>query len=159
MNNTLFNIIMLSGIVLTLVTIFLLVIFVIRIIIRTIKRNKKFPKYNLQSLLTCGILSSVFFLNWIYNPNFLPKGFLNETLPSEDGNYEARVYNYSGFINYKNVRVEIYNRNTHDSKTIYYNFVDGPLHMSWIDENTIKIENKTLDVKKETYDMRRDKDK
>lgn len=156
MNNTLFNIIMFLGIALTLVTLFLLVIFVFRIVIR-IKRTKKFPKFNLQLLLICGVLSSVFFLNWIYNPNFLPKGYLNETIPSKDGKYEARVYNYSGFINYKNVRVEIYSKNTDDSKTIYYNFVDGPLHILWINENTIKIENKTLNVKKDTYDFRKDK--
>ncbi|MBP0723689.1 hypothetical protein J5Y03_00645 [Bacillus sp. RG28] len=67
------------------------------------------------------------------------------------------MYNYSGFINYKNVRVEIVNNKTKKSKTIYYNFVEGPLNIEWIDNDTIKIENKILNVEKETYDFRNDK--
>lgn len=40
----------------------------------------------------------------------------------------------------------------------YYNFVDGPLNIEWIEQDTIKIENKILNVKTETYDFRSDND-
>ncbi|GLC89605.1 DUF5412 domain-containing protein [Lysinibacillus piscis] len=156
MNNTLFNVLMLAGIFFMLLTILLAGIFIIRMILRAIRRDKTFPKRHFQILSIGGILSVVFLLNWLYNPYFLPKGFLDDSKIIAYGDNEARIYHYTGFIPYKNVRVEIYNKNTHDARTIYYNYVNGPLGIAWLDEVKIQIEGKVLDIRKDTYDFRKD---
>lgn len=163
MNNTLFNIFILFGIVVTLLTCILFVILVIKIGIRLInsffrKHNRKkiIPRYSVIVFIVSGILTTIFLLNVIYNSNFIPRGYLFNTITSPYGNYEAKVYHYSGFVNYKNVRVEIVNNETQETKTIYYSYVDGPIHIEWIEEDRIKIENKLFYVEKDKYDFRND---
>lgn len=156
MDNSLFNLLTVSSIVCMIVTFILLVILVVRIFIKFSNKNKKFPRKNLIAVVIGGLIVSVFFANWIFNPNFLPEGYMSKKILSPDGHYEARVYNYSGFIDYKNVRVEVFNTYSNKAKTIYYNFVDGPLDVNWIDGETVKIESKILNVEKDTYDYRKE---
>ncbi|WP_169793191.1 MULTISPECIES: DUF5412 family protein [Planococcus] len=40
---------------------------------------------------------------------------------------------------------------------MYYNFVDGPLNVEWINEETISINNMELNIREDSYDFRKEK--
>ncbi|MER2009493.1 MAG: DUF5412 family protein [Psychrobacillus sp.] len=101
-----------------------------------------------------GITSAVFWSSWIVNPNFLPQGHPGQTVPSPNGEFKAQVYHMTGFIDYKNVRVDIINNETKKKEMIYYDYVDKALDIMWVGEDTLKIEDKYLQVDRDKFDYR-----
>lgn len=96
MNNTLFDLIVLSTFFIILLTLILSTLLIVRLSFMIAKQSKKFPRYNLIAVFICLIWVFVFFFNWIYNPKFLPTGIESRSIASPTGHYEAKVYNYSG---------------------------------------------------------------
>ena len=152
MNNTLFNLFVFIGLSSTLFTIVLLIaLFTIKYIR---KKPKGFPKKVFVSMSILGTVSAVFWSSWIVNPNFLPQGHPGQTLQSPNGDFKAQVYHMSGFIDYKNVRVDIINNETKKKEMIYYDYVDKALDIMWVEEDTLKIEEKYLQVDRDKFDYR-----
>jgi len=134
--------------------VFIIVISVVLLIKFISKKSKSFPKKTFVSICTLGIISVTFWFSWIVNPNFLPQGYPGQTLQSPNGDFQAQVYHMYGFIDYKNVRVDIVNNQTEKKEMIYYNFVDKPLEIMWVDDDTIKIEERKLKVDRDKFDYR-----
>lgn len=154
MSNELFNLLTIVFLLVLLGTIILFIIFSILIIKNIFKKGGDFPKKTLTAFLVGAIFISTYILNWQNNSKFLPEGYLTEVIPSINGEHEARIYYYSGFIDYKNVRVSIFDKENREEKTIYYNFVDGPLQVEWISREKISINNLELNIHEDSYDMR-----
>ncbi|WNF22492.1 DUF5412 family protein [Mesobacillus jeotgali] len=156
MNNTLFNAVFFIGLTSVVVFVILILVLLILTVKDRVTSKKNVKRGLIGSTTVFGIMALAFILNWMYNPNFLPKGYLSQELESPGGQYSARVYNYTGFIDHKNVRVEVFNNETQKEKTVFYSFVDGPLQISWKGQKTIEIQEKTLNVEKDTFDFRYD---
>lgn len=156
MNNDLFHFLTIAVLMVLVLTVILLVILISRLGINLFKRDKIFPRRNLVVVVTGAIVVSFYALNWQFNSSFLPEGYLNERLTSPNGEYEVRIYHYSGLIDYKNVRVSIFDKDREKSETIYYNFVDGPLNVEWVDEETLAINNMVLTIHEDSYDFRKE---
>jgi len=122
----------------TFLTIVLLIVISIVLLIKFIsKKSKSFPKKTFVPICTMGGISVTFWFSWIVNPKFLPQGYAGQTLQSPNGDFQAQVYHMYGFIDYKNVRVDIVNNRTEKKELIYYDFVDKPLEIMWVDDDTI----------------------
>lgn len=87
-------------------------------------------------------------------PNFLPQGHPGQTVLSPNDDLKAQVYHMSGFIDYKNVRVDIINNETKKKEMIYYDYVDKALDIMWVGDDTLKIEEKYLQVDTDKFDYR-----
>ncbi len=156
LNNTLFNLLVLMGLSSTFLTIVLLIFLSIAFLVKYIsKKSKGFPKKSFVSICILGIISFSFWISWIYNPNFLPQGYPGQTLQSPNGDFEAQVYHMSGFLDYKDIRVDVVNNQTGKKKMIYYDFVDKALDIMWVEDYTLKIEDKTLNVVSDKFDYRK----
>lgn len=119
MNNTLFNAVFLIGLTSIVVFVILLLVLLILTIKDRVTSKKTVKRWVIVSTTVFGSMALAFILNWMYNPTFLPKGYLSQELESPGGQYSARVYNYTGFIDYKNVRVEVLNNETLKKRTVF----------------------------------------
>lgn len=54
----------------------------------------------------------------------------------------------SGFIDYKNVRVDVVNNKSERKEMIYYDSVNKALDIMWVEDDTLRIEGKLLKVDK-----------
>ena len=81
------------------------------------------------------------------------QGELLETLTSPDGRYELISYFINGgSLSGNSVLVQL---KTEDKvKNIYLNYPKDTVKMTWLDENTVKLDDIVLDVRKDTYDWR-----
>jgi len=158
LNNTLFNLLVFIGLGTTILTIVLLMMLLIALFIKFIrKKSKKIPKKPLVSICILGIVSVAFWASWIGNPSFLPQGYSGQILLSPKGDFQAQIYHMNGFIDYKNVRVDVVNNQSKKKEMIYYDFVNKPLEIIWIEDDTLKIENRILKVDKDKFDYRTQK--
>lgn len=154
MNNMFFNFLTLIVIFITLCTIILSIIFIIKLIIYLLCKNKNFPSKILTVIIIGILVSSLYWYNFNHNINFLPEGYLNETVISPDGQREIRTYNFSGFIYYKNLKAEVVDIKTNKAKTIYYNSEKGAISVNWIDNKFVTIGEIVLNVDEDIYDYR-----
>lgn len=155
MNNTLFNLLVFIGIGSTLLTVMLLIIFSIALFNFYInKKSRFFPKKTFYTICILGVLSFTFWISSIVNPHFLPQGYLGQSFPSPNGEFNAQIYHMSGFIDYKNVRVDVVNNRTNKKEMIYYEHVYKALDIKWIENDTLKIEDIILKVERDNYDYR-----
>ncbi|MCC3372450.1 DUF5412 family protein [Cohnella sp. REN36] len=133
-----------------------LLITVILIISNLFRKRRTFPKYFLSATLVVGFLVSIFFYNYYYTFNLLPKGELNQVVSSPDGKLEIRTYHYNGLFN-RMARAEVKYRESKKTKTIYFNDYDfNPLVM-WISSDKVTIGRETLVISQnKSYDFRKD---
>ena len=87
----------------------------------------------------------------------LPTGELQTTSTSPDGKYEVKLYLYSGgaTTGYY-MRGELVEENK--KKNIYWKCDEFRTEISWIDNHTVNINGKELDVRHDVYDWRKDKE-
>ncbi|MFP7416591.1 DUF5412 family protein [Priestia filamentosa] len=86
------------------------------------------------------------------------KGKLIRKVESPNGKYVVKTYfHYGGSLSLDAARGELINVQTNRKRNIYWNYPDADPYIFWIDKDTIKIGNQTLNVNKgETYDWRDD---
>jgi hypothetical protein len=64
---------------------------------------------------------------------------------------------YGGSLSADAVRAELVNSKTNRKKTIYWNYPDVNPYVEWIDNDTVRIGEQSLNIAKgETYDWRKD---
>ncbi|MES5929953.1 DUF5412 domain-containing protein [Bacillus cereus group sp. MG9] len=88
----------------------------------------------------------------------VPKGELIQTVKSPDGKYLIKTYFHNaGSLSADAVRGELVNLNTDSAENIYWNYPDADPYIEWVNKDSVRIGNQTLDIsKKETYDWRDD---
>lgn len=96
-------------------------------------------------------------IHWVfYDMERLPEGeFLTEAV-SPDGTYTVRIYvtNGGATVAYA-VRGElIFNDEDGKEKNIYWNYREDSATIEWVDNDTVEINGRTLNVPQETYDFR-----
>lgn len=104
------------------------------------------------------VLLGIFVYPFFISMESLPKGeFLTEE-SSPDGKYTLKAYvtNGGATTSYA-IRGElIFNEKKGKTKNIYWNYREEVAEISWIDNDTVLINNRTLNVPKEKYDFRYD---
>lgn len=104
------------------------------------------------------VLLGIFVYTFFISMESLPKGeFLTEE-SSPDGKYTLKAYvtNGGATTSYA-IRGElIFNEKKGKTKNIYWNYREEVAEISWIDNDTLLINNRTLNVPKEKYDFRYD---
>ncbi|MGE7874860.1 DUF5412 domain-containing protein [Bacillus paramycoides] len=88
----------------------------------------------------------------------VPKGELIQTVKSPDGKYLIKTYFHNaGSLSADAVRGELVNLNTDSAENIYWNYPDADPYIEWVNKDSVRIGDQTLDIsKKETYDWRDD---
>lgn len=103
-------------------------------------------------LVLIGIIVYTFFISM----ESLPKGeFLTEE-SSPDGKYTLKAYvtNGGATTSYA-IRGElVFNEKSGKTKNIYWNYREEVADIAWVDNDTVIINNRTLNVPKEKYDFR-----
>ncbi len=102
------------------------------------------------------VLLGIFVYTFFISMESLPKGeFLTEE-SSPDGKYTLKAYvtNGGATTSYA-VRGElVFNEKNGKTKNIYWDYREETAEISWVDEDTVIINNRTLNVPKEKYDFR-----
>lgn len=102
------------------------------------------------------ILLGIFVYTFFISMESLPKGeFLTEE-SSPDGKYTLKAYvtNGGATTSYA-IRGElVFNEKSGETKNIYWNYREEDAEISWFDNDTVIINNRTLNVPKEKYDFR-----
>lgn len=102
------------------------------------------------------VLLGIFVYTFFISMEILPKGeFLTEE-SSPDGKYTLKAYvtNGGATTSYA-VRGElVFNEKNGKTKNIYWDYREETAEISWVDEDTVIINNRTLNVPKEKYDFR-----
>ena len=103
------------------------------------------------------VLLGIFIYTFFISMESLPKGeFLTEE-SSPDGKYTLKAYvtNGGATTSYA-VRGELaFNEKNGKTKNIYWKYREEVAEISWVDHDTVIINNRTLNVAKEKYDFRR----
>ncbi|PFI38739.1 hypothetical protein COI73_31035 [Bacillus cereus] len=88
----------------------------------------------------------------------VPEGELIQTVKSPDGKYLIKTYFHNaGSLSADAVRGELVNLNTDSAENIYWNYPDADPYIEWVNKDSVRIGDQTLDIsKKETYDWRDD---
>ncbi|MBQ5815917.1 MAG: DUF5412 domain-containing protein [Oscillospiraceae bacterium] len=100
------------------------------------------------------ILSVALFLSACGMKN-LPQGELIATQSSPNGAYTVNAYLCDGgaTVDYA-IRCEIVTNETGQKRNIYWNYKEETAEISWIDDTTVKINDKTLNILTDHYDWR-----
>lgn len=123
-------------------------------------------KYKILLLLIAGLAIWFVYGKYTYTFEFKNGEFYNGPVYSPSGEFAAKSYykNYGGAAGGVNVWVEItYNDEPEETKTIYYAPGNSHFSMEWLDEDTLRIVNKSfefpgedrtveLQIGKEIYD-------
>lgn len=99
-----------------------------------------------------GILIYTFFVSM----DRLPKGDFLAEESSPDGKYTLKAYiSDGGATTSYAIRGElIFNEKNGKTKNLYWNYREDIAKFSWVDNDTVIINNHTLNVPKEKYDFR-----
>lgn len=83
---------------------------------------------------------------------YLPTGEYLKSLESPNSAYTLKAYRYSGGATVDwSLRVEVVNNSNNKKYNIYYRYHDYDAEMEWLDDNTVKINGKSLNIHKEYY--------
>ncbi|PHS34994.1 MAG: hypothetical protein COA82_06310 [Alkaliphilus sp.] len=159
MSNTLFIIIMYFAFLILFATIASLFILVAKVIFGFANRTHIANKNHWVLFLLSVVLLSLYYYNIYCNIEFLPKGYLNQMVSSPNGELQISTYNYSGFhlgLHFRAARAAVYNVDTGESKTIYFNNYDYDPYVEWMNNSKVIIGRETLDVDRDIYDFRRE---
>ncbi|QUG43345.1 DUF5412 domain-containing protein [Psychrobacillus sp. INOP01] len=102
------------------------------------------------------VLLGIFVYTFFVSMESLPKGeFLTEE-SSPDGKYTLKAYitNGGATTSYA-IRGElVFNEKNGKTKNIYWDYREEVAEISWVDNDTVIINKRTLNVPKEKYDFR-----
>jgi hypothetical protein len=94
----------------------------------------------------------------INNFNNLPKGELIKTVSSLDNKYDINIYLINGGATTDfAIRGEVINKQKNKKRNIYWKYHCSDAVVEWIDNLTVKINGKVLNVETDSYDYRGDK--
>ena len=105
------------------------------------------------------VIVAIVFLIYIYivffsrfRMYYLPTGEYLKSLESPNSSYTLKAYRYSGGATVDwSLRVEVVNNSSNQKYNIYYKYHDYDVDMEWLDDNTVKINGKKLNIHKEYY--------
>ncbi|WP_084243193.1 DUF5412 family protein [Planomicrobium okeanokoites] len=137
-----------------LITFFLMLLLIIRVISWSQKKID-FPTKLLLSLLVSVLIFLTLFLNQYYNLNFLPKGVLNTTVSSPNGIYNIETYHFTSIYG-ENAKAVLVNQESGERKTIYFNWYDYDPEVIWLSNREVRIGREVLDIYNDRYDYRHD---
>lgn len=102
------------------------------------------------------VLLGFFLYTFFVSMESLPKGEFLVEESSPDGKFTLKAYvtNGGATTSYA-VRGElVFNEKNGKTKNIYWNYREEDAEISWVDNDTVIINNHTLNVPKEKYDFR-----
>lgn len=102
------------------------------------------------------VLLGIFLYTFFVSMESLPKGEFLVEESSPDGKFTLKAYvtNGGATTSYA-VRGElVFNEKNGKIKNIYWNYREEDAEISWVDNDTVIINNHTLNVPKEKYDFR-----
>ncbi|WP_028545596.1 DUF5412 family protein [Paenibacillus taiwanensis] len=157
MNNHVYVILFALSLGLLVTTIISMFIFFILLLLKWFRKERNFPKYSLIVSLVGVIFVSLYYYNYYYNLDFLPKGNLNESVSSPNGKYEIRTYHFETIFN-RMARAEVIEKSNNKAKTIYFNDYDYSPLVVWKNDQIVVIGRETLDITKcEVFDFRHER--
>lgn len=117
----------------------------------------KKKKFKLLIIVTILLVLAYFVYRFFFSMSKLPKGrFLYEDT-SPKGTYTLKVYVSEPALSADAVRVELVDRNGR-RKNIYWEYRDSAARITWIDDDTVKINDHELNLPNDQYDWRSDKE-
>ncbi|WP_409368460.1 DUF5412 domain-containing protein [Lysinibacillus sp. 38-6] len=123
----------------------------------TIKGAKR--KKIVKIILTISFLFVGFIGYGVYwaffDMNRLPKGEYLTEETSPDGTYTLKAYLSSPSLSSDAVRGElVFNERNGKTKNIYWNYRESTAKIKWLDNKTVVINGRTLEVPNERFDFR-----
>ena len=112
-------------------------------------------------LITLAILMGLLIYRFFFSMNSLPKGDLIDSIDSPNGNNTVNVYLVRGSATVAEaIRCEIIfkDRLINKSRNIYWQYRQSEVEITWLNDTTIKINEIYLDINKDIYDYRKEKD-
>ena len=90
----------------------------------------------------------------------LPEGEFLCSSESPDGTYEIKIYRCNGgaTVDYS-IRGELIEKDKFKSKNIYWSYRESDAKVEWVNDYTVIINGKMLNVQYDKYDFRREDDK
>lgn len=117
-----------------------------------------------MGILFAGLAAVIIILllvlnHFFYSLHHLPDGRLLTEVGSPTGEYTVKAYvSESGATVADAVRGEvIYHEKRDKTKNIYWEYRESYAKVIWIDDHTVSINGKELDVRKDVYDWRKKK--
>jgi hypothetical protein len=119
--------------------------------------TKKILKRLLYTLLFMVIAIALFIYIFFYSTIILRQGELLKEVISPDKSYKAMVY-IDEYVE-QSTRVEIVNIKNNKKRLIYWSWDEGddPIVL-WVDNNTININRRILNIHKDKFDKRTSRD-
>ena len=108
--------------------------------------------FSIVSLSSCGTISDLIFKGM----NNLPKGDFIAAYDSPTELYTLNVYLCGGGATVDfSIRGELVNNENKSEKNIYWSYHEQEAAVEWVDEQTVSINGKTLNVLTDVYDFRK----
>ena len=103
-------------------------------------------------LTSCGKINDLIFRSM----DNLPKGEFVSAHDSPSKEYTLYIYLCGGNATTDfSIRGELVNNSDNNKNNIYWSYHEQEAEVEWIDEDTIVINEKTLDILKDVYDFRK----
>lgn len=100
------------------------------------------------------LLFTLFVYHEFYDTNHISGGDLLEESFSPNKQYILKAYRIDGgALSANSVRVELINNGS--VKNIYFNYPENNVKITWLDETTVEINGKQLNILKDKYDWRK----
>ncbi len=119
------------------------------------KINKKEIKMALLLVLSFVVLFAIIISLLFFqqcNMENIDGGEFIESISSPNNDYLLNAYFIDGGpISGDGIRVELVNKKTNRTKNIYYDYPVSNVSMEWIDDHTVKINDYTMNIYKDTY--------
>lgn len=104
----------------------------------------------------CFLIVAGYGVYWaFFDMDRLPTGEYLTEQTSPDGTYTLKAYlTNGGATTAYAIRGELVDNNSHKSKNIYWNYREEEAEIEWLDEDTVVMNGRTLEVPDEQYDFR-----
>ncbi|PHJ39784.1 hypothetical protein P378_01385 [Desulforamulus profundi] len=122
---------------------------------------RKKPYYKIIAAISLFLLLAYFGIHYfLFSLSYLPEGTLIKQSLSPNGEYTVNAYLVDGgSLSSNAVRVELQNNKSGKKRNIYWDYRINTVEFTWINDTDIIINGHKIDIKKDTYDWRRDKTK
>ncbi len=111
-------------------------------------------------VITIAILVGLLIYRFFFSMNNLPKGELIDSIDSPNGNSTVNVYIARGNATVAEaIRCEVIykDRIINKKRNIYWQYRQSAVKITWLNDTTVRINDINLDINKDTYDYRQEK--